>query len=152
MSALDDFRKEMEFNIGDAELSEGFTLVRGSQSVSIVSVVGYSNTVTESKPATGMFSDAWKREEKDGKLSPERPSWMPSVVIPLYKLLEAGISPAEYEMLKVVRGDITYSVVSHAGSDPVRLFLKVGTEEHVLSPIIEPPVEPSDYDGPVIEE
>lgn len=151
MSALDDFRKEMEFNIGGAEIADGFTLVRGTQSISVVSVVGYEETATESIPVTGIYSDAWKREEKDGKLSPERPSWMPSVVIPLYRFLEAGISPAEYEMLKVVRGDVTYTVISHAGSDPVRLFLKSGTEEYTDEPVTEPVPEPPD-DEPVIEE
>lgn len=141
-SALDDFRKEMEFNIGGAELAESFTLIRSSQCLSVVSPVGYIGSVEQEVPVTGIFSDAWKREEKDGKLSPERPAWTPSIIVPLYKLLEAGISPAEYDTLKVRRKDSLYSVMSHAGADPVRFFLKGSDGVYEPDPVVEPVYEP----------
>jgi len=108
-TALDDFNEEMRLFVEDSEFSSSITISDGN---------GVSITVSAT------VSDAWKRAEKDGRLVATTPIQMPSVIVPMYRLLGAGWTPSSYRSLKVEDNGKVFSVVSSAGTDPVRLFLK----------------------------
>lgn len=108
MSVLDDFDEEMNFNVSNGEFSQSFTIMYGTVQI----------------PLSGIASNAWKREEKDGRLDPASPMLIPSVVVPLVTLRGYGITVDKYKSLKVSVGGYEYGVVSYEDTNPVRLFLK----------------------------
>ena len=127
MSALDDFNAEMDFNVSEAEFSRTFVVVFNGVRLSVA----------------GIVSNAWKREEKDGRLDPGSPMLIPSVVVPVGTLRAAGITAELYKSLKIENEGSEYEVVSYEDGNPVRLFLKPDSAE-------EPEPEP-DEDEPVPE-
>lgn len=127
MTALDDFNAEMDFNVAEAEFSRTFVVVFNSVRLSV----------------TGIVSNAWKREEKDGRLDPGSPMLIPSVVVPVGTLRAAGITAELYKSLKIENEGSEYEVISYEDGNPVRLFLKPDSAE-------EPEPEP-DEDEPVPE-
>ena len=108
-SPLDFFNEEMRMFVEDGEFSSG---------------VPISDPEGNSVALSSTVSDAWKRAEKDGRLVATSPIQMPSVMVPVYRLLGAGWEPNSYRSLKVEDKGKVFSVVSYAGTDPVRLFLK----------------------------
>ena len=123
MSALDDFNAEMDFNVAEAEFSQTFVVVFNGVRLSV----------------TGIVSNAWKREEKDGRLDPGSPMLIPSVVVPISTLRLAGITAELYKSLKVEIGGVEMGVVSYEDGNPVRLFLK---SDSASDPEPEPDAEP----------
>ena len=123
MSALDDFNAEMDFNVAEAEFSQTFVVVFNGVRLSV----------------TGIVSNAWKREEKDGRLDPGSPMLIPSVVVPISTLRLAGITAELYKSLKVEIGGVEMGVVSYEDGNPVRLFLK---SDSASDPEPEPYAEP----------
>lgn len=140
MSALDDFNAEMDFNVSKAEFSRTFAVVFNGVRLSVA----------------GIVSNAWKREEKDGRLDPGSPMLIPSVVVPKSTLRLAGITADKYKSLRIESEGSEYEVVSYGGSNPVRLFLKPDTAEEPEpeqepTPEVDPTPEPEPEPEPVPE-
>lgn len=138
MSALDDFDAEMDFNVASAEFAQIFTLVFNGVRLSV----------------TGIVSNAWKREEKDGRLDPGSPMLIPSVVVPISTLRLAGITADRYKSLRIESEGSEYEVVSYEDGNPVRLFLKPDSadepepEEQEPVPETDPAPEPDPIPEP----
>jgi hypothetical protein len=86
---------------------------------------------------SGIVSNAWKREEKDGRLDPGSPMLIPSVVVPIGTLRLAGITADLYKSLKVEIDGVEYGIISYEDGNPVRLFLKADSA-------VEPDPEPDE--------
>lgn len=125
-SALDDFNAEMDFNVEEAELKVLIVLTFDGQEY----------------PVNGIYSHAWKRLEKDGRLDPGSPMLIPSVVITTKTLRGLGIGPNDYKGLTVTVNGEEMSVDSYEDANPVRLFLKSDLYEL-------PDPEPDDPEPPV---
>jgi len=130
MNALADFNAMMDFNVGDAEVSEKITVIHNSVEYEV----------------SGIISDAWKREERDGRLDPKTPMLIKSVLIPSSVMHALGLT--SYGQLKVRLDGVDYEVVSYTDDITVRLFLKGGDWGDPPDPDFPDPPDEPDFPDP----
>jgi hypothetical protein len=130
-SALSDFESSMNANMFDGEFTTQVFVTLGTRQL-------YYNAIE---------IDAWKREEKDGRLLPDNPIQSASIMLSKLELEADGVTMKDYKSLLVTLGGVVYGVMSYSCSHYVRLFLKAGAD-----PTEEPESEPDPYEDPEVDE